>query len=1300
MQLKLRARYIDFRDKLKTKIRVKQENFFIFIALILIVIVALLIRLSPIFVGPELIKAFDPWIQYYNANYLAENGIYEYFHWHDIKSWHPEGTDRFNLRPGLTFTVVIIYNALTSIGIPITLYDVCYYFPAFAGALTVLIMYFLGKEILDKRTGLLAAFFLAFNPGHMQRTVAGFFDNETIGILGTLLTFLFFIKAIKTGKFQHAILAGLSLGYLTLSWGGYVYTLLIIPLLTGILVILDKYSPRLLIAYCGTQGVGIFIYTLFIQYTPIQLIDDFELLAVFLFSVVLIIYHLFYRQRTINPKFYSGFMTTLRWLIIPIILVGAIVLWFFPTILPFGFDKRFSSVFSPLLRQDIQLVASVAEHMPSPWSVFYYNTLIPSLLVPVGIFFCLKRGHEEDYLIVIYIITLFYFTGSMIRIILLFAPAVALIGAYGLSNILKVFGSFIGKQKVAIGRRRKRQIKSTIGSWEAFGVYALVGFLMFAQVSHATDVTIGSLAYSQLAPGNQIHDWEEALTWLKTNLNPTDVVVSWWDYGYWITPIGNVTTVNDNATINQTRIGATGMALMQTDELESAKIFRHLKANYVLVFFGCLINGLGGDEGKWPWMVRICNDNTFAYEKLGWRSYNWQEDSVFDESDYHNQSTGAYEDAWFESQLVKMLFYGLATEMEDIDPNRPYQYYYTQQIAGDPSKSIQPRKDDNGNTWNSHIPYHGYYDFKIFSPAYFSYNGLVKIFKVDYTALDSAFEIKESKVYDNGFATMKLANTGIKNISVTDVQIDGESHEFIIEDNNPDIEPGAERLVWLDARDASYVLNDAVNITVEVEADMFNIQKYTFENHTSNLLVEAAPEYEITINRENSIGLINSNIPYNTSFYLEIENTGAGIVNLNSTFVNDYLVNVTNFQSNNSLLQPGDKTTVYIPSSPVGKAPLGEYMDQLADIVSIESSEGAKDETIFAYNKEKYKISIISENREIMEEGDLFGSNYRSQVPLNLTNACVYDNGSIFIKVKNTGSKLIGIDSVYINGEPKSFTSLDGDYILSKNEVKDVKVNYPDVENNKLIQLIVAGSGLDGYIAATDAGYMVPISNSPRIDILTISDFVVESPFDTEIRANETLHITIKNTGNQTVELKNIVLNDTETLSIDDAVFDRGDKTLDVQEIVIFQINATQTKINDSNTVNLKVTTTIGVEATESITAKVNLYENPNQYVIDIHGDTYADTISKVSIKLTNTGLDNLTIDGVYLNSTHYISWANITINGGEDRIIATSEEVTLEILMTDIAIIFGQSIEAGEIIEILVITLQGAEDTVSETVT
>ena len=284
----------NFRDRIKASVNVKTRNILFFTALFLVVLMAILIRMTPILRGPNLIKAFDPWIQYYNAKYLSEHTLYEYFNWWDYKSWYPHGMDRSNLRPGLTFTVVIIYNVLNFFGLPISLYDVCFFFPAFMGGMTVLAAYFLGKEILDRRMGLFAAFFLALNTGHMQRTMAGFFDNETIGVFAILMTFVFFLKTIKTGRSFYSIIGGLFLGYLSLSWGGYTFGFYIIPLVCGLLVLLNKYDENVLIAYAGVEGVALLIFSLFTRFEASNLLSSFQIGGVFAFTIVLVIYHLIY----------------------------------------------------------------------------------------------------------------------------------------------------------------------------------------------------------------------------------------------------------------------------------------------------------------------------------------------------------------------------------------------------------------------------------------------------------------------------------------------------------------------------------------------------------------------------------------------------------------------------------------------------------------------------------------------------------------------------------------------------------------------------------------------------------------------------------------------------------------------------------------------------------------------------------------------------------------------------------------------------------------------------------------------
>ncbi len=1293
--VKIAASLRNFRDRTKTSVSLKTRNVLFFLAIFLIVILAIIIRLSPLIRDITLIKAFDPWIQWYNAEYLDTHTIYEYLNWKDFKSWYPDGYFRGGLRPGLTFTVVGIHKIIEFFGLPISLYDICFYFPAFMGGITVLVMYFLGKEVLNRATGLFAAFFLAFNPGYLQRTTAGFFDNETIGVFATLMIFLFFLKAIRTGKFSHSLIGGIFLGYLSLSWGGYQFVYLVIPVISLILIFSNKYSENVLMSYAGVQGTGLLIFSLYSKFNHENLFTNLDIGGIFLFTIILVFFHLVHTKKNEHPNFYYRLVNTIKWAVIPIILVGAVLIWVAPEILPFGFGSRFWTILNPLFREDVSLVASVAEQMPSTWSVFYYNTLIPLVLVPLGIYFCFKRLNAADIFVIAFIILMYYFTGSMIRIILIFAPAAALAGAYGLASILKIFGSFIGERKIGVSRKRRRQLKGTLGSSEVLIVYFMVGILLYAQIAHTTNIAINQMSYAQISPGGFLHDWEESLTWMKNNLKGTDVVVSWWDYGYWLTPIGNVTTVNDNATKNATRIGLTGMALMQPDELYSVKALRRLRADYVLVYWGFLISQLGGDEGKWTWMIQICNDNTEIYKRLGWEEDNWAENEVFDMDDYYNETSQRYEDAWFQSQLVTLLFGGEPTS--DTGSLHELEQNYVNIITN--------RRDDDGDLWVSHIPEEGRYDSKIFIPTYFSRTHLVKLFKVDYTILDSSFVIKTPRVTDSGYATFKLKNTGTKELYIRDVEINGTKFDFYMPDQY--IQEGSEELVWVNTTSTNFQLDDIVKINVTAQSEALYDRDYIFSNSTSNFFVREAEQGEIKINKENSIVIQKDSST--VDLYLEVENTGDSIAVLERFYANnDVMENRIDqekitYLSGSPALEPNEKAFIRIQDADIDFYPIKEY-----NKIGVATPNNIYDELLFTSNLEDYSLSIMSEDRIASpEELAVLNTNFRKHIPIDFDKsvAYTYDNGSIVLNmyVKNTGDVIFGLDSVYLK---ESLIEVDSDDFYTQSGFLNLQSNEEDVivieidtndpgdakygltgDINEEILVCITGGFGELETVASDIGYIHTIKDEPNIKIIKEG----QAGAGSVIYANETGQILVKNTGDELITLSDIYVNNT---LVSNTEYIYGDSTLGIQECAIITFDIPGLMINKSDECIVNVTTTSVVETTETFKGQVD----PVYYNIEIDGvGTSAFDSGDVTILIENTGKFNVTVDSVYINNTYFSANAFTSDNGYE---IAAGGTLELTISMATIEANPKLGIiNVDDILEFLVRTIEGAEDTHQETV-
>jgi len=111
-------------------------------------------------------------------------------------------------------------------------------------------------------------------------------------------------------------------------------------------------------------------------------------------------------------------------------------------------------------------------------------------------------------------------------------------------------------------------------------------------------------------------DWPSAMEWLKNNTPQDAVVAAWWDYGYWITTLGERISLADNATIDTIQIQKIALMLLSSPD-QAWKLLQELDSDYVLVYVAAqrlsnqgeepvvyLLHG-GGDESKKQWFMRI-----------------------------------------------------------------------------------------------------------------------------------------------------------------------------------------------------------------------------------------------------------------------------------------------------------------------------------------------------------------------------------------------------------------------------------------------------------------------------------------------------------------------------------------------------------------------------------------------------------------------------------------------------------------------------------------------------------------------
>jgi len=600
------------------------------------VALSVLIRLLPLNWGFSL-SEFDPYFHYDVTRFVAEKGFSAFYttppsDW--TRYWYPYGRNvpRSSFL-GLPFAGAALYFFVSALGISVSVLDVCILFPVVMAAATCIVAYFLGKDIGGKAVGLFFSLLLAVNPAYIGRTALGFYDDETVGILAMLLTSLFFLRSLEPKKstrtsIGYAAVAGLSLGYLCLSWGASRYMLGLLSLFAFALIILRKTSRRLIVSYSTlflVWGALIWGFATKSGYTISSSLTSFEFLAAI---GVLLLLTMFEAAKSVKTN-----RARIALVIGSFIAIGlaGYLLWQYNYIsLP---AARFISVLNPFERFNQPIIESVQEHRPATWSAIYYEFGALVFLALLGLYFAARNLTNQNVFLIVYTLTSLYFAGSMIRLAVVLAPALCALGSLAIVEALKPFMD-IAKERPFTRRRVRFAPVRPVGKGFSLS-FAIVLFLLLS-LTLVRGVEAGymptTIACSSMPVRANVDDWQEALGWMRENLPSDAVVASWWDYGYWISVGANKSTLADNGTLNTTQIAQIGRMFM-SNETQALAILKNFKATHVVVFTTIGLSILArqtilyGDEVKWTWMAEIAGLNTTELsdksitEKLGFSGF-------------------------------------------------------------------------------------------------------------------------------------------------------------------------------------------------------------------------------------------------------------------------------------------------------------------------------------------------------------------------------------------------------------------------------------------------------------------------------------------------------------------------------------------------------------------------------------------------------------------------------------------------------------------------------------------------------
>jgi len=586
--------------------------------------------MQPADYGFEL-NEFDPFFNFRATKFIVDNGYVEYFAWHDDKSWYPDGRNvSATSQVMLHITTAALYQ---SFGMDQSLYDFTILFPVIIGSLTTIVIFALVRVLGGTTAGLLASLFFAVSMPVIIRGTVGWFKSEPLGLFYGFLGVYLFLSGIKSdnGKvsFFKLIAGGVFVSLGISSWGGSQFFVILLVLFFLGIPFLRK--DKKFITWALPVFVSALLLTIAMFERPgVGFVLGYGGLGLIGSTVFVLLFFQIQKIKVKNNIRY-GFL-----LLGGFVLVGISSIVTNAVSLP---SFRYLNAVNPFLSSDNTIVQSVAEHSSVTMEQLFPSLSVLMIFSGIGVWLLFHIKENQN----------FHIKNDMV----LFALIIGFVGIYISSAFirLEIFGSIAVIVLASIGvsllisNVLKKHSKNSLSSIAKFSFVAVIIVLLTIPVAlpvNANWINVVKIPPTIVHGGTHFNittnDWGDALEWIKGNTEHDAVIAAWWDYGYWITAIGDRTTLIDNATINQSQIKKVAKIFLSTPD-DAWKQLTDMEVDYVLVYIAAqkLSNdnysplyalGGGGDEDKKYWLLRIAemplqeylySDNATGTEKF-WNS--------------------------------------------------------------------------------------------------------------------------------------------------------------------------------------------------------------------------------------------------------------------------------------------------------------------------------------------------------------------------------------------------------------------------------------------------------------------------------------------------------------------------------------------------------------------------------------------------------------------------------------------------------------------------------------------------------
>lgn len=550
------------------------------------------------------------------------------------------------------------------------------YYPAVLGALTIIPVYFMGKAVMGRWAGLIAATIIAILPGEfIGRSILGSTDQHVAETLLTAVAMMFLILALKAAKqnkltfsqfkeknwsavtkpIVFSLLGGFFLGLYLLTWYGallFIFTIFVFFTLQFFIDHLRRQSTD----YLSIVNIIVFAVAA-IMFLPARH-DSLNLAAMLIALFVPVVFSLvsrFMAKKELKPVYFPLSIIGIGLVGIGVIYLAApslfqLMLTSFAIFHPTGASLttlEMQPIFVPTGTFTLALV----------WGNFTASFFIALIALLLLIYLAIKKGDADKTLLLVWGVVMLAATIGQRRFAYYFAVNAAVLTGYFSAWVMEKCGliktettndnslftltigviailflapslaptmgflnpfTWIGIPAMVVffvalflgkGKKTAREIRARRTAHAAekrFSLNTSMVNLVLALILIFLTVLFPNVASaSQTATGASFAPsdaWMESLTWMKDNTpdpfgNPDYYyqiadnnaypasaygVLSWWDYGYWITRIAHrMPTVNPSQdAVRQNKVGSIFVA---QNESQADELVRSLGVKYVVI---------------------------------------------------------------------------------------------------------------------------------------------------------------------------------------------------------------------------------------------------------------------------------------------------------------------------------------------------------------------------------------------------------------------------------------------------------------------------------------------------------------------------------------------------------------------------------------------------------------------------------------------------------------------------------------------------------------------------------------------